>query len=175
MAILVGFLKRETIKIPPQKHEMLRLLRPDQVRIDGGPHKPAAPALIPGVVHRIDELVQRQEFLPAIGFHSRKYRPGDIAPAIRCSTHAEFNEPVADYRTMTSGGRTTSSGARTTTGGGPTMTESWRSYLPCSRPPRSPSGKKQPLVESRVTMPVKYRMVFIPLTLRARRELRHKV
>jgi hypothetical protein len=94
MPILVGFLKRETIEIPPQKHEMVRLPGPDQVRIDGGPHKPAAPVFIPGVVHRIDELVQRQDFFPAIGFHSRKYRHGDLAPAIRCFTHAEFDEPA---------------------------------------------------------------------------------
>ena len=79
-----------------------------------------------------------------------------------CSPRAVVDESRApDHRTMTSGGRTMSSGARTTTTGGPTMTASWRSYLACSCPPRSPPGKMHPVVERRVTMPVNNRILFI--------------
>lgn len=83
----VAFLKWEAIEIPLGKR--------DQVHIDGRPHIPIGSAFTPGAVRRVDEPAQRQEFLPVIGFHSRKYRPEDRAPAIRCFPHAGLDEAGA--------------------------------------------------------------------------------
>jgi len=125
MAIPVVLSKREVIEIPPGKHEAPLSSKLDQLCVDGEPHKSAGPSFTPNIVRGSDELAKRQWFLPAIGLHGLKYKPGDHAPAIRCFPHAGLDESgIPDYRTMTSGGRTTTTGARTTTAGGPTMTAS---------------------------------------------------
>jgi hypothetical protein len=62
--------KREVIKIPPGKHEMLWPPKRDLVGVDGEPRKPAGPAFTPGVVRRVDDLAKRQGFPPAIRFHA---------------------------------------------------------------------------------------------------------
>jgi len=98
MAIPVARSKREVIEIPFGKDEALMSSKLDQVGVDGEPHKTIGPVFIPNVVRSGDELAKRQSFFPAIRFHSRKYRPGDHAPAIRCFTHAgcgEFSTGIA--------------------------------------------------------------------------------
>lgn len=67
----------------------------DPVRIDGEPHNPFGLLSAAGAVNARDELAQRQKFLPVIGFHRRKYRPGARAPAIRCFPHARLDESGA--------------------------------------------------------------------------------
>jgi hypothetical protein len=95
MAIPVAFLKWEVIEIPLGKRKTLWSLKRDEVCVDSRPHKPTGPAFTPSIVHCVDELAKRQEFLPVIGFHSLKYRPGDRAPAIRCFPHAGLDEAGA--------------------------------------------------------------------------------
>ena len=103
MAFPAAFSKREIIKIPLGKRETLWFSKRDRVCVDGRPHKPTGPAFTPSVVHRVDELAKRQQFLPIIGFHRLKYRSGDRARAIRCFPHAELDEsapelPHDDFR-----------------------------------------------------------------------------
>jgi hypothetical protein len=58
------------------KLEALWSWKLDKVCVDGEPHNPFGPAFAPGVVRRDNELTKRQGFLPAIGLHGLKYRPG---------------------------------------------------------------------------------------------------
>ena len=87
MAIPVAISKREIVEIPFGKHETLWPPKPDQMRIDGKPHKSTGPACTPGIVRGGDELAKRQGFLPAIRFHRLKYRPDGRAPAMGYLPH----------------------------------------------------------------------------------------
>jgi len=87
MAIPVVPLKRKVIEIPPGKHEAVLSPKLNLMCVDGEPNKSTGPPSTPGVVRGGDELAKLQLFLPAIRFHSVKYRPDGRAPAMGCLPH----------------------------------------------------------------------------------------
>ena len=88
----VGLSKREVIEVSLGKEKAFLSPKPDWVCIDGEPHESTGPTATPGIVGGGDKLAKRQRFLPAIGFHDLKYRPGEHTTAIRCSPHAGLDE-----------------------------------------------------------------------------------
>jgi hypothetical protein len=72
-------------------HKALLAAKFNQARLDGEPHNPFGLLSAKGVVSARDEFPKRQGFLPAIGFHCLKYRPGNRAGAMGCSPHVRFS------------------------------------------------------------------------------------
>jgi hypothetical protein len=74
-----------------RNHKVLLSAKLNQVRLVGESHNPSGFAFAADVVNARDEFTKRQGFLPAIGFHGLKCKPGNRAGAMGCSPYVRFS------------------------------------------------------------------------------------
>jgi hypothetical protein len=74
-----------------RNHNALLSAKLNQVNLDGKPQNPSGLAFAADAVNARDPFTKGQGFLPAIGFHGLKCKPGNHAGAMGCSPHLRFS------------------------------------------------------------------------------------